>query len=396
MNDEIAALVAELSLAHPQARSELDPATVRSAPPTIFEWAVDELKTRGAPALDWPVWGGLLTLLLALIALPKRRDHQALIIQLAEYCAKDPSAAAQIGIMLIDHASPDDGWMVELVARSMSKGQARLTDPAAAIAALGFVGGAAVAEMLLPLAAKTSNPLAPIAALSLARCGIGEAEGPILAQLAKKPTWELVEAAGLLRCQAALPAILELATPDSIRRRRYSDAPWVPVISKALARISPDAAAEALGRLLRELDENYDDNIVIATELARVGDPDSAAYLNDKMKGWTGRVIWGTEPMEAKWEAANLLAQRGEELGTSLIQSWYSQDPTGSRCPRGSADRYRVLQAMGQAGDASHLDFLSWVQRSDREASEKGWALAVEARRAEGRIVWRDQQISKV
>lgn len=399
--DLLDTLIEDLGAADAKARDSIDTSRLAAPPPpTCFAFAIDDLRERGAPDAHWPVWGPLLTLLLSIAALPNRGEYAALIRTLATYVGQqDKNGPGHVARLLLEFVEPGDEWLIPMVAESLASARAGqpLLEPALAIAALGMIGGPDAAELLLPLAARTSHALAPDAVRALACAGSEKVRDALLTHLEKKPRVQLMEAAGQLHVPEAWPWLLEIATPQSLLRKRHAPETgpiWIPATVKALVRTGGGAAAEPLQQLLASLDDEDDEKLVVAVSLAELGDDSAGAYVESSVVRWIdGPVFFGIGPMEAKWEAANLLARRGDERGQLLIERWYGYHDkysTLSRFTRGPADRWRYLQNLGRDGDATHRPFLCRVEARDMQPSEKGWALGWEATRALRRIAGRE------
>lgn len=401
---DVTALIRELRAADERALAEIETSKALGPPaPTIFAFAVEYLEERGAPDSSWPVWGALLAVTVAVCALPNRADHAALIGQLAGFIAqRDKNGCFHAAEILLDLVGPEDEWFVDLAAQSLAakgKDACPALDPRKAIEALALVGGPHVQDLLLPLAERTSHPLAPGAVLALARLGVTQAEGATIAHLHMKPRLETVEAAGLIRSTEAFAILLDLAEPAAMARRCRAPETgpyWMPVATKALARIGGANAVAPLRALFAALPDGEDTKLVVALVLDELGDEAGTGYVEGQVRTWRdARVFWGKEPLETKWEAANRLAQRGDEEGERLTRRWYGYHDKFvpfTQDTRGVGDRYRVLQALGRYGDGRHLRFLNWAAQTDRQQSEKGWVLAVEAGRATDRIRWRESR----
>ena len=393
MRFDISGLLDELRAADRQALERIDSSkSPGPLAPTIFASAVECLEERGAPDESWPVWGALLTVALAVAALPRRADHHSLILELAELTGRneDGTYVAQI---LLDHVDASDVWLVEAAAGALpggkSKGLAVRLEAGRAIGILGLIGHPSIVQFLLPLARRNSPRLAPDAALALARAGIWEADEAIVAQLRARPNPESIEAAGLLRCEEAGPILFDLIEPENICRGRTTPA-WLPAASTALAGIAGAEAIPPLRRAMETLSPDEDSIICVATDLARLEDGHAIQWLEEQVAGWReSRVYWGKEPLGAKWEAANCLALRGHPGGQALARRWYGYHDRSiafTADSRAVGDRENSLRALGRAGDESHLPFLEWVLATDHQQGEKGWALAADAERAIARI----------
>ncbi|MBB4840871.1 hypothetical protein HNP52_003968 [Sphingomonas kyeonggiensis] len=399
--DLVDALIEDLRAADTRARDSIDTSRLGApAPPTCFAFAIEDLEERGMPDASWPVWGSLSTLLLSIASLPHRGDYAGLIRTLAVHAGRqDRNAAGLVAQLLLQFVEPGDDWLIPMAAESLASvrtGQP-LLEPSLAIAALGMIGGPGVPELLLPLAARTSNALAPDAICALASAGIGEVREALLTHLEKKPRVQLMEAAGQLRVPEALPFLLEIAAPQSLLRKRYTPETgplWIPATVKALVRTGGAAAVEPLRQLFACLEDDDDDKLVVAVSLAELGDAAAVAHVETSIARWIdGPVFFGIEPLGAKWEAAKFLAGRGDDRGRLLMERWYGyhdRHSEFSRFMRGPADRWRYLQNLGYDGDTSHRPFLSWVEATDLQPSEKGWAIGWEATRALRRIAVRE------
>lgn len=409
MGYDFMALAAELKAADEQAIARID-VEKAAGPllPTIFLGALDCLEELGAPDQSWPIWGPLLSVLLGVSALPTRAKHAGLIEQIAGFIVqKDPKAGFHTTGILLSLVENGDHWPMGMIAASLSASKATggrpVLEPFGAIEMLALVGHEGLADLLLPLASRHSNRFASAAVLALVRCGVADVQETLLMHLDKRPRLEIVEAAGVMRCKDAVPALLDVAQPDSIHRKRHAPETgpyWVPTVARSLVQIMGEEAVEPLNNLFSSLDDDGDDRVVVAHWLAELGHAEGARYLDNQMNSWMERSpSWGWEPLEAKWETANSLARRGDHRGEMLIRLWYGyHDKYAKFTPhtRGAADRYRYLQNLGRIGNSSHRLFLEWVKTTDFQQSEKGWAMAVEAERALRRIEQRELRISRL